>query len=59
MRLHVIGIAWVEYVTLCGFGGYQKDSACESSVMFTLDIFWFFKFIIIINQSLSVTLLFL
>jgi len=27
MRLHVIGMAWVEYITLrCGFGGYQKDS---------------------------------
>jgi len=28
MRLHVTGMARVEYVMLhCGFGGYQKDSA--------------------------------
>ena len=26
---------------LPAFGGYQKDSTCESSVVFTLDVFWF------------------
>jgi len=24
MRLHVIDLGWLEYVTLCGFGRYRK-----------------------------------
>jgi len=35
------GWSKLRYVNLCGFGGYQKDSTCESSVVFTLDVFWF------------------
>jgi len=35
------GWSKLRYVNLCGFGGYQKDSTYESSVVFTLDVFWF------------------
>ena len=31
----------VRHVMLRGFGGYRKDSTCKSSVVFTLDVFYF------------------
>jgi len=45
MRFHVVDLGWVEYVTLhyiMWFRQIPEDSTCERSVVFTIDVFWFF-----------------
>ena len=39
----VLSLWQIKYVCMyvCGFDVYRKDSTCESSGVFTSDVFWF------------------